>query len=125
MTCKITFEPAGLYAKFSDIVTPEDLADLSDAMQLPQCAGFRYRIADYSDATDFHISGAHIAFLRPLEYLEDLNSPAILRVVVAEHPSIVSAFNEAQSGRDKPECSALFSNMADARRWLRMHAADR
>ena len=124
MPCKISYEANGLYAKFSGVITPEDFVVMTNAMQSPVCSDFRYRIADFLDVSEIRISKVHVIYISDLEYWYDLTCPELVRVVVANFQPLVEAFNREQKNRSKPESSALFSTLEDARRWIELLTVD-
>lgn len=124
MPCKISYEADGLYAKFSGVLTPEDFITLTNASQSPICTAFRYRIADFLDVSEIRVNKVHVVYINDLEHWFDLTCPDLLRVVVATSPVIIDAFNREQPNRARPEASALFSNLEDARRWVDLRSTD-
>ena len=124
MPCKISYEASGLYAKFTGVLTPEDFVTITNALQSPVCTDFRYRIADFLDVTEIRVNKVHVVYISDLEYWFDLTCPDLIRVVVATLPAIVEAFNREQANRARPEASALFSTLEDARRWIQLRTTD-
>jgi len=118
MPCKISYEANGLYAKFSGVITPEDFVAMTNAMQSPVCSDYRYRIADFLDVSEIRVSKVHVVYISDLEYWFDLTCPDLVRVVVTNLQSLVEVFNREQKNRSKPESSAIFSTLEDARRWI-------
>ncbi len=124
MSCKITYEAAGLYAKFTGVITREDFVTLTNALHSPVSSDARYRIADFLDVTEIRVNEVHVAYLNDLDFWFDLSQPDLLRVVVAKLPAIVDAFNRELPLRARPEASALFSTLEEARRWVDLRTAD-
>jgi len=124
MPCKITYESDGIYAQFSGSVLPEDLTELTNALQSPISFKFKYRITDFLDVTDFHIEDFHIAHIRSLEYLFELTCPSMLRATVATLQCITEGFHREHQYRAKPEMSELFSTLEEARQWVAMRSSD-
>ena len=124
MPCKIFYEANGLYAKFTGVLTPEDFVVMTNAMQSPVCSDYRYRIADFLDVSEVRVNKVHVVYISDLEYWFDLTCPELVRVVVAKLPEIVEAFNRELPNRSRPESSALFSTLDDARRWVDLRTTE-
>ena len=125
MPCKINYETDGLYAKFTGVITPVDFVTLANALHSPVSSHSRYRIADFLEVTEVRVNEVHVAYLNDLDFWFELSQPDLLRVVVAKLPSIVEAFNRELMLRARPEDSALFSTLEEARRWVHVRTSDR
>ena len=118
MPCKITYEAAGLYAKFTGVLTPKDVVTLANVIQSPVYADSRYRIIDFLEVTNVCVNEIDLAYVHDLEFWFELSCSKLLRVVVAKLPTVVNVLDWGRPLHARAGSFALFSSLEDARHWI-------
>lgn len=118
MPCNVSFEPEGLYVKFSQLVTAEDIVVLIDAMQSSKAEEFKYRLTDCLEVSDFHLTEVHVAHILSLDYVISLDGPYMRRAVVATDPVLIGKIREWANKYHLFYEYKLFATLAAAREWL-------
>ena len=119
MSCENTFEGSGLYMRFFDTVTGEDI--INNSMSFygePYFDKMRYVIVDFLAIKDFEMTYKQIDEISAYDNASALSNPRVKVAIAAktEHVRIAAKLYIAKS-QESPWKFEVFDNLDDARQW--------
>lgn len=119
MPYQIKFETSGVYLRFYDVVTLDDMLAASKEMwSSPNWDTIRYELSDARDVTSHNLSEEDALRLAHMDNAAFLSSRRMKVAIVAKEPSVLElceAYAKAAEGWKWQ--ARIFSDMETAREW--------
>lgn len=122
MPHEYTWEPTGLYRKFTGEVDGEEILTSNFEVQVhPNFEHIKYIINDFREMTEFTITTAHTRTYAKTDDIISVTKGRLKIAIIAiqdEHIALANNYREEMKN-NKIVCE-IFSNEADARKWTEL-----
>lgn len=119
MPYQVTWEPRGVYTRYSGIVTGADmLGNIEDVCRDERFEMHRYHILDFSDATDFVATEREMLVNCGVLIGAAFVNHQVLVAAVVTNENVRAALDRLHALGVSPFVAKIFPTVAEARKWI-------
>jgi len=116
-----TWEPEGLYRKFTGAISGEEILESNFTLHTdPRFQSIKYIINDFTEVTEYSIETAHTRVYALTDEIISRTKGALKIALVVTHPSLIALANNYREEmiNNKFDCD-IFKAIEDARAWIK------